>query len=296
MNKLDKNLTIIIVTFESSEVIEKCLSKINLSKYQVFVVDNNSQDNTVNIVEKEFPEVNLIKLDSNVGYGRANNIALQKTTTDYALILNPDAFIADEDIDLIIKLLNENSDFALAGPLLLNKYPPENNEIEKQKTIVQKNLIKTIEDNYSVSYVIGAIVFLKMAIFRKIGFFDPEIFMFYEDDEICNRVLKSGYQCVITGNCYGFHIGGGSSNKTFRNIFKRNLHLYLSKLIWKKKQKGYFVASKSALRLILVNLVAGLFNLFFDQRKLATNLGFAVGSFYFLIGLKPFKKDGRSRG
>ena len=73
-NNMNKDLTIIIVTFNSSEVIERCLSRLNAAKYDVVVVDNASQDNTTQIVRDKFPEVKLIHSGGNLGYGRANNI------------------------------------------------------------------------------------------------------------------------------------------------------------------------------------------------------------------------------
>lgn len=296
VKKSDQKITIIIVTFESAKIISSCLNKINLNKYQVFVVDNNSQDNTSQIVQENFPQVHLIKLKQNIGYGRANNVALSQVQTDYALILNPDAFLEEKDIDSIIELLDKNKDFALAAPLLLNHFPAQNNEIEEQIEIVKGNLIEEINGNFSVKYVIGAIVFLKMSVFKKIGFYDEETFMFYEDDEICHRVIKNGYKCVINADSYGFHVGGGSSKRTFRTIYKRNLHMYLSKLRWKQKQKGYFNAFKSALRLVFINIFAAFFNLFLDRQKLAVNLGFTSGCLCFLLGLKAFKKNGEARG
>ncbi len=292
----DSKLSIIIVTFESSAVIRSCLEKINFKKYNVFVVDNNSQDETTKIIQDNFPKVNLIKLNQNIGYGRANNAALQKVKTDYALILNPDAFIFEQDIDVIIKSMDKNDDYALGAPLLLENYPKQDVDIKRQKEIVLKNLITKIDKNYSVKYVIGAIVFLKMSIFNKIGFYDNDTFMFYEDDEICYRVVKNNYKCIIFSNNYGFHIGGGSSNKTFRNIYKRNLHMYLSKLRWKRKRVGYLTALKSSLRLMILNIILGLFNLLFNHQKLAKNLGFISGIFCFLFNLKPFKKNGEARG
>ena len=76
MNKL----TIIIVTYESASIIESCLNKINFvqnkSKYKIFVVDNNSKDDTAKIISEKFPQIELIKLSQNIGYGRGNNIAL----------------------------------------------------------------------------------------------------------------------------------------------------------------------------------------------------------------------------
>ncbi len=71
----------------------------------VLLVDNASSDNTIQIVADNFPQVKIIKLDKNIGYGRANNVALRQVETEFALILNPDAFILENDIEKILLLL-----------------------------------------------------------------------------------------------------------------------------------------------------------------------------------------------
>jgi GT2 family glycosyltransferase len=99
-----RKLTFIITTFNSAEVIDACLNKINFSNYEVIVIDNNSNDKTTEIVSQKYPLVTLIKNKKNYGYGRANNIGLRATTTPYALILNPDAFIFEEDLEKVIAI------------------------------------------------------------------------------------------------------------------------------------------------------------------------------------------------
>jgi GT2 family glycosyltransferase len=113
-----KNLTFIITTFNSAGVIDNCLNKINFINYEVIVVDNNSSDNTTEIVSKKYPLVNLIKNKKNYGYGRANNIGLRATTTPYALILNPDAFIFEEDLKKIIAMMDKNPEIDLIAAII----------------------------------------------------------------------------------------------------------------------------------------------------------------------------------
>ena len=84
---MTKDLTIIIVTFNSSEVIGKCLENLNADKYDILVVDNTSSDDTYKIVENSFPKVEIIRNNQNSGYGRANNIGLRRAKTEFALIL-----------------------------------------------------------------------------------------------------------------------------------------------------------------------------------------------------------------
>jgi GT2 family glycosyltransferase len=294
---MSKNLTIVIVTFNSAFVIENCLNKINFAKYEAVVVDNSSADNTCQIVSDKFPLVKIIKLAKNIGYGRANNVALKKVETQFAMVLNPDAFIFEEDIEKIITLLQKESQIALAAPLLLQHYPIKEDDKIKQLEIVKTNLLQEFDEYYSVKYIIGAILFLRIEAFKKIGFFDENIFLYYEDDEISWRTVQKGYKAAIIQSAFGFHIGQGSSGGKLRNIYKRFWHRALSKLYWKQKQKGKLIAIKSAIRLVVVFFIKGIFYIIsLNPKKAVENLASSFGSFAFLIGLKAFDKNDNPRG
>ncbi len=291
--KKHNKLSIIIVTFESSLVIRTCLEKINFKKYDVFVVDNNSQDDTTSIIKEDFPKVNLIKLNQNIGYGRANNIALRQANTDYALIINPDAFMFEKDLENAIKVMDENQNFAIASPNTFhNRYL---NDLDKERKKVNK---LTGKDRYTISnFIIGGVMFINMNIFRKIGFFDENIFMFSEDNEISQRSLDNGYKNVVINNSIAYHLGAGSSKKTLRTIYRRFWHLGWSKSYWKRRRKSWINVKRATLRLILIYLLESIFNIFkFNIEKVVSKFAFAMGCLAHFIGLKAFNKDGKARG
>lgn len=301
-------LTIICVTYNSSHIITKSLELLDLNLYKVIIVDNASSDDTVAIIKENFPQIEIIENKINSGFCRANNKALQKITTDYALILNPDAMIENNDINKIIKILDNNPDFAIAGPIITESYPKNSEEIsnilkkiDEDYNGIKDNFRKKLYENcYSVRFVIGAALFLNMKIMKKIGFLDENIFMYYDDDEICYRVNKNGYHNVIVTDCTAYHAGGKSSNgqSNFWVIYKKFWHMNgWSKLYWKKIRKGKIRAKRSALKLSFKYLTLSLKSLiFFNKEDLAKNLGSCAGSFSFLIGLSSFKKNGQPRG
>ena len=130
----NKELTIIIVTFNSAEIIEKCLKSFDISKYDVFIIDNNSSDKTVELVKNSFGSTIVIENSKNLGFGRANNIGLNQAQTPFALILNPDVQIRDIDIEICLKHLKNNPQIALASPHTLSSNNFENATISKSKT------------------------------------------------------------------------------------------------------------------------------------------------------------------
>ena len=290
-------LTFIITTYNSAGVIDNCLNKINFSNYEVIIVDNNSSDNTTEIVSKNYPLVNLIKNKKNYGYGRANNIGLRATKTPYALILNPDAFIFESDLEKIIIMMDKNPEIAIGAPILLNSYPHNESDILQEIAIINNNLIKDFGDFKAVKYIIGACEILRMEFFKKIGFFDEKIFLYYEDDEICHRTILNNKICAICVDALAYHIGQGSSGTNFRGIYRRFWHRALSKFYWKEKQKGFFNAYFSALKLSFSFLMQTIFcAIIFDYKKLFQNLGSLNGTLSYMIRLSAFDKNDNPRG
>ena len=290
-------LTFIITTYNSAGVIDNCLNKINFSNYEVIIVDNNSSDNTTEIVSKNYPLVNLIKNKKNYGYGRANNIGLRATTTPYALILNPDAFIFESDLEKIIVMMDKNPEIAIGAPILLNSYPHNESDILQEIAIINNNLLKDFGDFKAVKYIIGACEILRMEFFKKIGFFDEKIFLYYEDDEICHRTILNNKICAICVDALAYHIGQGSSGTNLRGIYRRFWHRALSKFYWKEKQKGFFNAYFSALKLSFSFLMQTIFYaIIFDYKKLFQNLGSLNGTLSYMIRLSAFDKNDNPRG
>jgi N-acetylglucosaminyl-diphospho-decaprenol L-rhamnosyltransferase len=299
-----KELTIVIVTYNSAGVIEACLSNLNFTKYDVVVVDNASADDSVKIIESKFPQVKLIKLSQNLGYGRGNNAALKQIKTDFAMILNPDAMFFEKDIELVLSKMKSDDSIALGGPLILNKYPLDEKELQENLDFIKKDL-STIKDKYyeriddylSVRFVIGSSIILKMEVFRKIGFYNENFFLYYEDDELCGRIRENGYKNIIVPEALAYHIGGKSSGFSLRGVYKKNWHLTWSKLYWKRLKKGYLRAKRSAIKTALVFFIKTIFVLAtFDAKKILFNLGGLSGSLAFFIGLKAFNKNDNARG
>jgi len=188
---MNERLTIVIVTFQSSSIIGFCLQKLNREKYEVIVVDNNSQDNTTQVAEQFLPQSNIIKLNKNSGFGRANNVGLRKVKTEYALVLNPDAFMEEKDIETVLSIMDKNHQIAIAGAVPYNCKINDTGEIEIASTPTI-SLISNGSDFDFTRFITGAGMFMRVEIFKKIGFFNEEFFLYCEDNEICKRVIKKG--------------------------------------------------------------------------------------------------------
>ena len=166
---MQPSLTIVILTYNSEKVIKSCLDNINLSKYRVIVVDNASSDATLQIMQKDFPQVDLIKLDKNYGYGRGNNSGLKRANSDFVLVLNPDAFIKDEDIEVVLNDMMQDEKVALAGCINLEKHHFDEAEYQKKLQEAEKDFLgkknnfrEKIGENFYVKFIVGAGLFMRM--------------------------------------------------------------------------------------------------------------------------------------
>ena len=116
-------VSIIIVSFNVQSYLVSAIDSIlksNYSNYEIIVVDNNSYDNTVDIVSDKYPKVNIISNDENVGFGKAVNQGAKIASGDYFLILNPDTIIEEDMINDLIEYMESNENIGMVGPKILN--------------------------------------------------------------------------------------------------------------------------------------------------------------------------------
>ncbi len=153
--------------------------------YRIIIVDNGSKDNIEDVLDANFKSSNieLIKLQYNIGFGRANNLALERVKTKYAFLLNPDAIIMPNSIDLMLEIAEQNQNIALLNPIFVKDisllhYVNKNKKIEKAYT--------------KAEFISGGAMFMNMNIFRDIGFFDMNIFLYHEDSQISSLALNNG--------------------------------------------------------------------------------------------------------
>ncbi|MFM8185577.1 MAG: glycosyltransferase family 2 protein, partial [Alphaproteobacteria bacterium] len=122
-------------------------------------------------------------------------------------------------------------------------------------------------------------------------------FLYYEDDEICHRVIANNKICAINTEAFAYHIGQGSSGKNYRNLYRRFWHRSWSKFHWKEKIKGPTKAHFSALKLVFSFSLQTLFYIFiWKPEKIIAKTASIVGTSAYLFGLKAFDKNDNPRG
>jgi len=247
-------VTVIVVTYNSADVIRDCLSSV-MDVARVIVVDNNSQDNTCAIIAQHFPHVECIKSKENSGFGQANNKALEKVTTPFALLLNPDAVMQSESYSILLRAADHYPDAAILSPQLLS----DKGEVQRsyKPTVFERDNIRSThmplaEGDVCAGFLSGAVMLLRMEYIRQVGFFDPKIFLYYEDDDLCIRVRKAGYGLVWVQEAEAVHLCGQSSPSTRSSLYWKNWHLTWSRLYLEKKYHGNRKACRLSLKLLML--------------------------------------------
>jgi len=293
------NLTIVLVTFCSEKIIQQTLQSLNNLDCSIIVVDNASKDNTVNIIKNNFQHINLITLPQNIGFARANNIALQKIKTSYALLLNPDAYISKKDILLCLNIMQKNNQIAIAGPTVYNAKIHNNNLIDNGICLKKnKKPSKQISDDYSLNqFITGAGMFFNMQIMQKVGFFDEGFFLYCEDNEICKRVIKKGYNTAIIKKAKILHLGSQSSGISLAEIQQTYWHRFgWSKLYYTEKIWGKTIAKFKAIRMLVKFSIMLLKQYLFNKQINKQTSQALKGTWAYFCGSKAFNKKQQPLG
>ena len=199
INMSFSKITIVITTFKSELVVEKCLESIP-SEVQILIVENSNNIIFKNELEQKYKNVNCILAGDNLGYAKGNNLGISKVKTQYALILNPDAVLASDALDNFLQTASHFPDFAIIGPA-------------KQEEYSLVDLNKEKPEVFSVKSLKGFAMFLNLEQFQEIGFFDENFFIYLEEIDLCKRLEDKNKKIYLNKKIIIHHTGGSSHNE-----------------------------------------------------------------------------------
>ncbi len=231
MNLDLKNITFIIVTYKSETIIHDCLDTLP-KECKKIVIENSNNINLQNQLLSKYDNIEVI-LSENIGMGCANNIGLQKTITEFAFIINPDASLKKDTLSNIFEAALDIDDFAIISPINSNvKYL--NYKIFSSKHInINENVI-------SVDVVDGFSMLLNLKKFSNKVFFDENIFLYLENDDLCRNLRNRNEKVYVVKNSLIDHKGGKSSEINIDYL--RQWHWMWSKFYFNKKHYGFHIA------------------------------------------------------
>lgn len=255
MKKID--VSIIIVNYNSSALVNDCISSIfnkteGLS-YEIIVVDNATENLEKKIIYSKDERLKLLQLDENVGFGRANNAGSKIATGRNLFLLNPDTLLRNNAIKILSNYLDAHPKVGVVGGNLYNDFEEPIHSYRRllpgvfwdinefsgrrlERWRWKRNLEFNLSDNpITVGYITGADLMIRKSDFEKLGGFDRDYFMYFEETDLIKRMKKTmGKKCVnvpaaeIT-HLVGKTIGGGGFNIRKRKLWERGRRLYMEK-------------------------------------------------------------------
>lgn len=258
------DLTIIIVSLNTSGLLSQCLSSIyetgSRYAFEVIVVDNGSTDDTVTLIEQQFPQVMLIKNDRNLGFARANNQGLAVGRARYFMLLNSDTIVLPGAMDTLIQVADQNPNVGMIGPKLLNmdgslqkswaRFPSILSELVGQN-FRNRTPVPNLPNTFEVDWIMGACMVVRSEVLEDVGIMDEDYFFYSEETDWCFRMKKKNWKIWYTTNTEIYHLGGGS---THRGSVIHLVRLYHAKILFFKKNHGIFASTLLRFGLALSNL------------------------------------------
>lgn len=276
-------ISAIIVTYNGEKWIRNCLISIQNSvvKVNIIIVDNASSDSTTSIIENEFSNIDLLKLNENIGFGRANNIGIKKAydfNSDYFLLINQDVVIKENTIKTLLEVAKKNQDYGIISPIHLTG---NGSNIDLSCLYYLKNqyrnellsdfiLKKILKDVYEVSMINAAFWFIPRSTIEIVGGFDPMFFMYGEDDNYCQRVRYHNFKIGITLNTEIFHFSSNHYLIESEIGSKEYLEKYLNriKVEYGNVNSKRYKEIKFLIRNLIFKIIYSVFNMNFNLVKL----------------------------
>ncbi len=245
------DVTAIIVTFNSEHCVENLSTMLRDVNNFIFV-DNNSSDDTVVKISSVFPNAKIIRNTKNIGFGAANNKALSVTETKFAFLVNPDCYANAPLISSLLPIFEDYPNTAIAVPQILNT----DGELEvnyRWSRLRWKSSGLHADGPCCVGFVSGAAMLVKLDSIRNIGVFDEQFFLYYEDEDLCERLFAQRLELIVAPNAKIFHRSRGSvrGGNTLSNEYTRGFHHAQSKIKFEQKYFGKKRANRLRLKVLL---------------------------------------------
>lgn len=234
--------SIIIINYKTPQLTSDCIQsllKVIPSDSEIIVVDNGSEDDSLQIIENTFGStIKLISGERNLGFAGGNNLGAKAASGHYLIFLNSDTIIENDFITPCIKILEENQHIGIIAPRLkladgnfqkaaYGRFPALWKLLTQQ---TKRELALSDGDYTEVDWVSGCALIIPRELFDKIGGWDENFFLYYEDVDLCRRVHEAGFTCAIAHEADIIHLGGRSAdNNSIKQYYYRSQDYYFKK-------------------------------------------------------------------
>lgn len=277
MSKFQKDISIIVVSRNVIDLLRSCLKSVFEASHnlnvEVIVVDNASQDGTVDSLKRDYPQVQVIANQENLGFPKANNQAIKQATGRYILLLNPDTIVYPEALLKMTRYMDDHPEIGLIGPKVLTRagtiqYDCARNFPDLWGCFTEISFLRRVfprsrifghqymtywdhEDSRPVPCLVGAAMMVRRSAAESIGWFlDETIPMYLEDIDYCYRINQAGWTAYYLSEAIIEHWGGASTERSINRVSYELLKWDAYRLFFERYR------SKNAARLLRLMVFA----------------------------------------
>lgn len=257
MDVMEVDVSICIVSYHARDLLRDCLHSIHETvdqlSFEIIVVDNHSNDGTVEMLKNEFPDVRLLVNDHNTGYTRPNNQAMRTSRGRCILLLNPDTLVKPGAIAELFGFLETHPEAGIVGPKVLNRdgtlqkqcrrgearpwdafcyfsrlsllFPHDKRFTGYLMTYLDENL------THEAEAVSGSCMMIRRQVLEQIGYLDEDFFAYQEDTDYCRRARLADWKVFYDPKAEIIHFGGEGGSR---------IHLYRSIIEWHRSYYLYY--------------------------------------------------------
>lgn len=247
------DIAIIIVNWNTRDILGQCLQSVFASQtakqFEVWVVDNGSSDGSKQMIKEIYPHTRLISNGDNVGFARANNQAVELSSGDYVMLLNPDTMVEKDVIEILANYLDQNPEIGAVGPRLLNPDGTLQESAYPEPTLPREfwRMFHLDRFHYYAEYpmdswseevarevdvLMGACLLIRRKALDQVGLLDEEFFVYSEEVDLCTRIRNFGWRISWLPTVKVLHLGGQSTQQVQQEMF---LQLYKGKIQYFRK-------------------------------------------------------------
>ncbi len=268
------NLSVIIVSWNVRPLLRRCLSSViegcarDGLACEIIVVDNNSTDGSADMVRQDFPGVQLITSDSNLGFTKGNNVGVARSHGRYILLLNPDAEVTKDALSAMVAHMDTHNDLGALGPKLLfpdGRAQPSRRRFPTMATAFLESTVlqqwsthnrvlshyyvldRSEDEEQDVDWVIGACLLIRRQAWEQVGPLDEAFFMYSEELDWCHRAKLAGWRVAYLPSAVVIHHEGQSSMQV---VPARHIYFQGSKVLYFRKHRG--ILASEILRIFLL--------------------------------------------
>lgn len=272
------DVSIILVNYNTKDLTRNCIKSVYENtkgvEFEIIVVDNNSHDGSIEMIEHEFPEVKLIKNPENNGFGAANNIAISQSNAKYVFLLNTDTLLIGNPIKYFFDYMEkeDNKNVAVCNGIM---YHPDKTKfylefnfpffIDLSAIFGKKE--QDLSYDQEVDWACGADFFVRKSVLDEVGTFDENFFMYYEETDLCKRIKQHGYSIKFLSVDTIIHFES-SSIQCDKSINIKKLKISSQSMYYYyKKHYGIWTTPAIMLTLSIFHIIKFIFTFNKDELK-----------------------------